>query len=257
MDAVKACSLDPATFALRFAEAAKAHGFRTEPFADVGGVTLSGYTKRTAGVRPRIYISSGIHGDEPAAPLALLALMESGFFDDRATWFVCPLLNPTGFNLRTRENADGIDLNRDYLDPRTREVSGHVHWLRRQPAFDLVFCLHEDWETQGFYLYELTSSSFASLADTIIAAAGQHLPIEDAAIIDGRESFAPGIIRPDSDPLLRATWPEAVYLHAKNCRLNYTLETPSVRPGEQRIATLVAAVQAGLTQFFKAWTLRR
>jgi len=256
MDAVKACSLDPSSFARQFADAAQAHGFRAEPFAEIGGVPLTAYTKRTQGLRPRIYLSSGIHGDEPAAPLALLALMEAGFFDDRATWFVCPLLNPTGFVLRTRENSDGIDLNRDYLDLRTREVSGHVHWLRRQPAFDVVFCLHEDWETQGFYLYELNSSPLPSLADTIIAAAGAHMPIEDAALIDGRESFSPGIIRPDADPLLRETWPEAVYLRARHCQLNYTLETPSIRPGDQRIATLVAAVQAGLTRFFTDWALR-
>lgn len=256
MDAVKACSLDPASFALRFAGAARARGFRTEPFAEIGGVTLAGYTKRTAGARPRVYLSSGIHGDEPAAPLALLSLLETGFFDDRATWFLCPLLNPTGFVRRTRENADNIDLNRDYLDLRTREVAGHVHWLRRQPSFDTVFCLHEDWETQGFYLYELNTSPLPSLADTIITAARLHMPIENAAIIDGRESIAPGIIRPVSDPLLRETWPEAIYLSAKHCRLNYTLETPSVRPGDQRIATLVTAVQAGLTRFFTEWALR-
>jgi hypothetical protein len=252
MDAVKACSLDPVTFARRFAEAARAHGFRAEPFADIGDVTLAAYTKRTSGVRPRIYLSSGIHGDEPAAPLALLALMEAGFFDDRATWFVCPLLNPTGFLLRTRENADGIDLNRDYLDLRTREIAGHVHWLRRQPSFDAVFCLHEDWEAQGFYLYELNSGPLPSLADEIIATARLHMPIETSAVIDGRESFAPGIIRPLSDPLLRETWPEAVYLRAKHCALNYTLETPSILPGDQRIATLVAAVKTGLARLLDA-----
>ena len=256
MDAVKACSLDPAAFARRFAEAAQTRGFRAEPFAEIDGITLSAYTKRTSGRHPRIYLSSGIHGDEPASPLALLALLESGCFNHRATWFLCPLLNPTGYVRQTRENQDGIDLNRDYLDLRSREVAGHVHWLRRQPAFELVFCLHEDWETQGFYLYELNTSPLPSLANTIITAARHHMPIEDAAIIDGRESVSPGIIRPVSDPLLRETWPEAIYLSAKHCRLNYTLETPSVRPGDQRIATLVAAVQAGLTQFFTEWAPR-
>jgi murein peptide amidase A len=256
MDAVKACSLDPATFARRFHEAATTRGFRPEPFAEIGDVALSAYTKRSAGVRPRIYLSSGIHGDEPAAPLALLAMLESGLFDERATWFLCPLLNPTGFVLRTRENAGGVDLNRDYLDPCTREVAGHVNWLRRQPSFDAVMCMHEDWEAQGFYLYELNSSPLPSLADAMIAAASEHMPIETSAIIDGREAAAPGIIRPVSDPLLRETWPEAVYLHARHCQLNYTLETPSTAPGDRRIATHSAAVQAGLARFFKDWTLR-
>lgn len=248
MDAVKACSLDPVTFARRFSESAGARGFRAEPFADIGGVTLAAYTKRTSGVRPRIYLSSGIHGDEPAPPLALLALLEAGFFDARATWFVCPLLNPTGFLLRTRENAGGIDLNRDYLDPRTREIAGHVRWLRRQPAYDAVFCLHEDWEARGFYLYELNSGSLPSLAGDIIAAARLHIPIETSSVIDGRESFAPGIIRPLADPLLRETWPEAVYLRANHCALNYTLETPSILPGDQRIAALAAAVKTGVAR---------
>jgi murein peptide amidase A len=250
MDSVKACSLDPALFARRFVETAQMRGFRAEPFAEIAGVTLSGYTKRASGMRPRIYISSGIHGDEPAAPLALLSMLEAGLFDERATWFLCPLLNPTGFVRGTRENADGLDLNRDYLDLRSAEVSGHVDWLRRQPAFDLVFCLHEDWETQGFYLYELNTSPLPSLADDMIAAASLHMPIETAAVIDGRESCAPGIIRPASDPLLRETWPEAIYLRAKHCQLNYTLESASMLPGDQRIATLMAAVQAGLARFF-------
>lgn len=257
MDAVKACSLDPVSFAFRFAKATRDRGFLSEPFAEIGGVTLSAYTKRTPGVRPRIYLSSGIHGDEPAAPLALLSLLEAGFFDDRATWFLCPLLNPTGFVRFTRENADGLDLNRDYLDLRSAEVTGHVHWLRRQPTFDAVFCLHEDWEAQGFYLYELNTSSLPSLADSMIAAARLHMPIESSSVIDGREACAPGIIRPVSDPLLRETWPEAIYLRDKHCRLNYTLETPSMLPPEKRIVTLTAAVQAGMATLFRGWALRQ
>lgn len=256
MDAVKACSLDPVSFARRFAEEAQARGFRAEPFAEIGGVTLAAYTKFAAGTPPSIYLSSGIHGDEPAAPRALLALLETGLFDDRANWFLCPLLNPTGFVRRTRENADGLDLNRDYLDLRSAEVGGHVNWLRRQPAFDAVFCLHEDWEAQGFYLYELNTSPLPSLADDMIAAARRHMPIEAGAVIDGRETSSPGIIRPVSDPLMRETWPEAIYLRAHHGPLTYTLETASMRPGDQRIATLNAAVQAGLDRFFRAWALQ-
>ncbi|MBC8039958.1 MAG: hypothetical protein H7Y06_05395, partial [Opitutaceae bacterium] len=141
-------------------------------------------------------------------------------------------------------------------DLRSAEVVGHVNWLRRQPSFDVVFCLHEDWETQGFYLYELNTSPLPSLADDMIAAARLHMSIEAASVIDGRESAAPGIIRPVSDPLMRETWPEAIYLRAKHCQHNYTLETASGRPGDQRIATLVAAVQAGLARFFTEWALQ-
>lgn len=251
MNAVKACAFDPLPFVREFDEVAKARGFRAEPLVSVAGAPLAAYTKRTPGTRLRIYVSSGIHGDEPAAPLALLSMLRGGLFDDRATWFLCPLLNPTGYLRGTRENADGIDLNRDYRDPQqSLETAAHVRWLRRQPGFDVAFCLHEDWETRGFYLYELNPDGRPTLADAMVAAAGKLGLIEDSAIIDGRESAAPGIIRPESDPLLRDLWPEAIYLFRHHCRLGYTLETASITPIPNRVATQHAAVRAALDEFF-------
>ncbi len=252
MVAVKASAFDPAGFARRFDAAARDRGFRAEPLVEVAGVPLVAYTKRTPGPLPRIYVSSGIHGDEPAAPGSLLHMLEGGLFDHRATWFLCPLLNPTGYVRGTRENDAGIDLNRDYLDLRSIEVAAHVRWLRRQPSFDITFCLHEDWETQGFYLYELNPDGRPTLAEAMVAAAGLHGSIETGAVIDGRETHAPGIIRPDSDPLLRERWPEAIYLLRHHCRLGYTLETPSVAPLAQRFVTQHAAVAAALNTFFKS-----
>lgn len=251
MVAVKASALDPLEFAQRFALAARERGFRAEPLIEVAGVPLTVYTKRMPGPRPRIYVSSGIHGDEPAAPEALLHMLETGLFDERATWFLCPLLNPTGYRRGTRENDAGIDLNRDYRNPQSAEIAAHLRWLRNQPGFDLTFCLHEDWETQGFYLYELNPDHLPTLADAMVAAAQQHGVIESTDLIDGREAHAPGIIRPDPDPILREQWPEAIYLLQNHCRLGYTLETASITPMSQRIHTHRAAVAAALDMFLK------
>lgn len=238
--------LDPADFTPRFAEAAHAAGFRLTTFGEIQGLPLVACTKRTPGRRPRIYLSAGMHGDEPAPPWALLRLMRTGFFDPRCTWFVCPLLNPTGFQRRTRENFAGVDLNRDYKTPQSAEVQAHVHWLRQQPNFDLILCLHEDWEAKGFYLYELNPLNLPTLAPAMIGAARELGPIETAAVIDGRESAEPGIIRPVSDPHLRDTWPEAIYLRHHHGPLDYTLETPSALPLEQRIAIQCAVVRAAV-----------
>ncbi|HEY8995056.1 MAG TPA: M14 family metallocarboxypeptidase [Lacunisphaera sp.] len=243
--------LDPVDFSPRFAEAARAAGFRSQLLGDTNGHPLLAYTKRTAGPRPRVYLSSGIHGDEPAPPWALLRLAQEGFFDDRCNWFVCPLLNPTGFLRRTRENLGGIDLNRDYKLPRSQEIKAHVSWLQHQPNFDLIICLHEDWESKGFYLYELNPRHRPTLAHAMIGAARSHSPIEMDAVIDGRESAEPGIIRPVSDPLLRELWPEAIYLHAHHGPLDYTIETTSAQPLEQRIATQCAVIKAALEEFLR------
>lgn len=244
-------SPDPADFIPRFADAARAAGFKVTPFGEINGHALLACTRRTPGSRPRVYLSAGMHGDEPAPPWALLRLVQAGFFDDRCTWFLCPMLNPTGFLTRTRENYAGVDLNRDYKAPKSVEMRAHVAWLQRQPNFDLAFCLHEDWESRGFYLYELNPQNRPTLANTMIDAARALMPIESSAIIDGRESAEPGIIRPIHDPLLRDTWPEALYLRHLHCPLGYTLETPSALPIESCVATQMAAVRAALAAFLR------
>jgi predicted deacylase len=253
----------PAELAARFESAGRAAGFRTERFGEISlppaeasaqsglpavgsakeGCPLVALTKRTPGPRPRIYFSAGIHGDEPAPPLALLECLEAGVFDARANWLLCPLLNPAGFLRGARENADRVDLNRDYRHLVAAETRAHVTWLQRQPNFDYAICLHEDWESAGFYLYELNSGGRPTLADAILAAVAKICPIDTATIIDGRAIDQPGIIRPAADPLLRELWPEAIYLRAHHTALNYTLETPSSFPIAQRIAALRAAIE--------------
>jgi murein peptide amidase A len=238
--------LAPLEFVPRIQGAARAAGFRVEPFGEAGGCPLFALTKRTAGPRPRIYLSAGIHGDEPAPPLALLHLIERGAFDDRAVWFICPLLNPAGFLKRTRENAAGIDLNRDFKALRALEIQAHVRWLQSQPNFDLALCVHEDWESTGYYLYELNPTNRASLAGRMLAAVEKVCPIETATRIDGRDVAERAIIRPIADPALRDLWPESIYLRAHHTRLGYTLESPSTLPLPTRIAAHAAAIETAI-----------
>lgn len=241
------CVLDPRDFLTRVEAAAQGAGFRIERFGEIAGFPLLGLTKRTPGPRPRIYVSAGIHGDEPAPPLALLDLLTRGAFDARAVWFVCPLLNPVGFECRTRENRDGLDLNRDYKALRSLEIQAHSRWLQRQPNFDLTICVHEDWEAKGYYVYELNPSGGPSVARAMLDAAAKYSPLETATIIDGRDIAEPGIIRPVADPLLREHWPESIYLRAHHTQLGYTIETPSSLPLACRVAAHCAAIEAATT----------
>jgi hypothetical protein len=243
---VKDSVLAPLAFAAQIEAEARAQGFRVERFGEIAGFPLFALTKRTPGPRPRIYLSAGIHGDEPAPPLALLELIRRGVLDARAVWFVCPLLNPVGFARRTRENAEGVDLNRDYKALRSLEIQAHARWLKGQPNFEVAICVHEDWEAQGYYLYELNPASRPSLARPMLDAAARHCPIETATIIDGRAIDEPGIIRPIADPLLRELWPESIYLRAHHTQLGYTIESPSSRPLSERVGAHCAAIEAAL-----------
>jgi protein MpaA len=193
----------------------------------------------------RLYISTGIHGDEPAGPRAVAQLLEENQWPARADIWLCPCLNPTGFALNRRENAAGVDLNRDYRHRRSAEVRAHVAWLERQPDFDLTLCLHEDWESHGFYLYEVNPDREPSLGEKIIAAVSKVCPIDGSPVIEDRPAQG-GVIRPDIDPRQRPQWPEAFYLTMNKTRHSYTLEAPSDFPLPVRVAALVTAVRTVL-----------
>ena len=193
----------------------------------------------------RVYLSTGIHGDEPAGPLAARRLLQDNAWPPGLDLWLCPCLNPTGYAFNRRENREGLDLNRQYRAPEAEETVAHVKWLRHQPGFDLCLCLHEDWEAHGFYVYELNPDKQPSLAEPMIARVGEVCPIDMSEVIEGRPAHN-GIIRPSIDPNTRPDWPEAFFLVAEKTRLSYTLEAPSDFPLETRVAALVAGVDTAL-----------
>jgi succinylglutamate desuccinylase/aspartoacylase family protein len=199
----------------------------------------------------RIYLSAGIHGDEPAGPLAVRQLLQENKWPRDVALWICPCLNPTGFALNRRENDEGLDLNRQYLEPKAPETIAHMAWLERQPAFDLCLCLHEDWESHGFYVYELNPDNRPSLAGPIINQVAEVCPIDRSELIEGRPAQG-GIIRPSVDPRSRPQWPESFFLLTRKTRLSYTLEAPSDFPLPTRVAALVAGVEAAMEALEKA-----
>ena len=232
------------------ATVARQHGWTAEVYGRQGEFDLLALHRGshlTAHVSssPRIYLSAGIHGDEPASPSAALRLLRENRWPAHAELWFCPCLNPMGYVLNRRENADGRDLNRDYRHPETPEVRAHIAWLERQPRFDLYLCLHEDWEANGFYLYEQNPDLRPSLADKIIESVSQVCAIDRSDVIENRPAQN-GIIRPNLDPNTRPQWAEAFYLITQKSRLGYTLEAPSDFPLPVRIDALVAGVNGAL-----------
>ncbi len=228
------------------ADAAREHRWSSETFITRGDLELTALNRSALSrvkSKKRIYISAGIHGDEPAGPLAALRLLQENRWPDDLDVWLCPCLNPVGFRRNCRENALGIDLNRAYLNPSAEEVVAHIAWLERQPKFDLCLLLHEDWESHGFYLYEQNPDQRPSLAETMIEHVAKVCPIDPNELIEGRPAQG-GIIRPNIDPYSRPDWPEAFYLIKNKTRLSYTLEAPSDYPLPMRVKALATAVNA-------------
>jgi protein MpaA len=233
-------------------DAARTHGWDSEIFHDTGEFKLLALHRAPTLLRAphsalRIYISAGIHGDEPASPLAALKLIQQNNWPENVELWICPCLNPIGFKLNQRGNIKGIDLNREYLKPVADEITAHIAWLARQPKFDLCLLLHEDWESHGFYLYEQNPDKKPSLAEKMIEAVEKVCPVDRSDIIEGRPASG-GIIRPNVDPASREDWPEAFYVITHKTRQSYTLEAPSDFPLHTRVDALVAAVNAAIAQ---------
>jgi murein peptide amidase A len=237
-------------FQIKFRKAAEAAGFAAVVLADLNHGSLIVWERPGKG--RRVYLSAGIHGDEPAGPLALLDLLKEGFFGDGTHWILCPALNPSGLAAGTRENSDGHDLNRDYWLRETPEVAAHAGWLDKMVTPDLFISLHEDWETTGFYFYEINlREDQPERAQQILGAVSGWFAPESGPEIDGHEVRADGWIHHAAEPDLPEGWPEAIYLAKMGCPLSFTFETPSRAALQLRVAAHAAAVKASCGQLGK------
>jgi protein MpaA len=226
-------------------EAARTTGWHQDLMPIEAGIDFLAFRRTGAAPKKNLYISAGMHGDEPAGPVAVLELLKSNAWPETLNIWLCPCLNPTGFPLNRRENAGGIDINRDYRHFDSREAKAHADWLRQQPGFDLSLCLHEDWESHGFYAYELNPDNRFSFAEEMIKRVGKFCPIDSSAEIDGWPASG-GIIRPPIRPAERPQWPEALFLITHKTRQSYTLEAPSDFELSLRSRALVEGVNTVL-----------
>ena len=237
-----AAAFDVASFLAEFGEVAASKGFTRRHLCDTAAGPLLAWERLEEAVP--VYLSAGMHGDEPAGPPALLALLRSGFLD-HGSWQLCPALNPAGLAAGTRENAEGVDLNRDYLTLRSCEARAHSAWLASVPCPRLFVSLHEDWETSGFYFYEINLvEDRPDRAAAILEAVKPWFPPEPATLIDDHEIRSAGWIYHVAEADMPENWPEAIFLAKRGCPVSFTFETPSANCLDARIAAHVAAVKA-------------
>jgi len=226
--------------------AAQREDFVVEHLYGSGDYPILALTRRCLSPRANLYVSSGIHGDEPAGPLALLRMLRKGTLPRDISLTMLPLLNPRRMAGNRRETPEGVDVNRDYRRLSSPEAAAHVHWLKERPrSFDLCLFLHEDWEARGYYLYELNPDREQSLAPEMLEAVRGAIGVDDSPEIDGHRALN-GLIRPQDTGhrLPENVYPEARYLLEGWTRHSYTMEAPSNMPLARRIAAHERAVLA-------------
>ncbi len=200
---------------------------------------------------PGIYLSAGIHGDEPAPCWALLYWAEKNVdLFNHIPVIILPCLNPWGFINNSRFDQNGEDLNRlwgNHSHPFIEKIVSRIKDL----SFHLTLNLHEDFDANGIYLYEPPiEDGNDSWAREILSAGQKVLPIDNRKKIEGRFTEK-GIIRPDKNNPPLDGIPEALYLTNTYKVRNFTLETPSEESINDRIASHLAMIEESIKVAFQ------
>ena len=195
-----------------------------------------------------VYLSAGIHGDEPGAPAGLIHWAEQNPAAlAELDLLIFPCLNPWGLTHNTRANHRGRDLNRDFQNNRIPFVRA---WRRLigQREFALALNLHEDYDAQGTYIYELAHRP-PHLAEKILAAVSPIIAPDPRRTIDISRAKN-GVIRRriTLEEFKDFGLPEAIYLHFNHSAATLTVETPSEFSLHARALAHSRAVDAAIVK---------
>jgi len=194
---------------------------------------------------PTGLVTAGIHGDEPAGPLAIFQYLQHFSLPEGFNWILAPLLNPHGWNRGVRTATEDIDLNRDFLQLRCPESRAFCQWWdSRRHGCDFHLSLHEDWETSGLYMYEINTTGRPGYAGEVLAAVGACHPLQTEGPVDDHVLARPGLILHPPVPDEPEGWPEAIWLCRRFPVLSHTWESPSSKPLSERISMLICVLQA-------------
>lgn len=193
---------------------------------------------------PAVYLSAGIHGDEPAATEALIGWAENNL-SQLATLNlqIFPCLNPWGLLNNQRTNAAGIDLNRTYNDSNVASTKAHLNEIKGR-YFDLALTLHEDYDAHGLYLYEIQKKR-PYWGEQLLESA-RHIMVSDNRRKIDTSRPKMGIIRRRVTPELMAEHPEAFVLFFHHAVRTFTIETPSEHALPLRVDAHIAVIERAI-----------
>ena len=203
------------------------------------------------GNRRKAMISAGIHGDEPSGVEVICSFLQNNRFENFAdVWELTflPCLNPYGFEIGSRENYEGKDLNRLFKhDSPPQEVKFAKSIF--DSSYDLTIELHEDFMTPGYYLYQMgTHPEDDLLGKKILQTVTNIMPINLNDEIDGCSAQG-GIIVQENDFKSMDWWPMAFYSLSKGTRRCLTLETATRFSMDVRVEAHLVAIDTALNYF--------
>jgi murein peptide amidase A len=215
------------------------------PLSEAGSLPVWGLeTAAAAKGEAAVYLSAGVHGDEPAGAWALLEWAEQQVAVLRTGAFLLvPCFNPEGFISNTRTTGQGVDMNRYFDDETAPLMIAWRAWVTSR-KLALAACLHEDYDALGCYVYEL-SGRRACVSERLLRTCAKLMKRDPRSDIDGSAARR-GIIHRRRLPR-HVKGPEAIVLRTLGCPLTLTFETASECDITTRVATHQAFLQEAVT----------
>ena len=155
----------------------------------------------------RLGLFAGLHGDEPAGPLALLEVAKELLGNPKLLrgydLFLYPVCNPWGYENHQRFDSVGRDLNREFWrESLAEEVKAlEVEILRRE--FSGIVSLHADDDSHGAYGFVRGDLLALELLEPALASVESILPRNHSEVIDGFAARR-GVIRECYEGVLTA-----------------------------------------------------
>jgi hypothetical protein len=197
----------------------------------------------TANVPKNVLITGGVHGDEPAGVEAVLQFLARDNTEllKRFAFVVMPCVNPYGYVHDTRENREGVDINRSFETDEVSEVA-IVKKAFGQTQFSLAIDFHEDYEATGFYLYEGKRDE-QYIGPKIANAVKTIGPIDTEDSGEDAPDIAQGVYKVASEWGTQGLAPYLLHFHSEHVIIT---ETPTVWPLEQRAALHLGVLDTAL-----------
>ena len=190
-----------------------------------------------------ILITGGVHGDEPAGVEAVLQFLErdNTALLNKFSFLIIPCINPYGYVHNTRETINDIDINRAFETEGVAEVA-IVKAALGETQFSLAIDFHEDYDANGFYLYEgKRDAQYIGPELAIAAKAIGSIDPEDPG--EDAPDLAEGVYKVATSWGTQGLAPYLLHFHSEHVIIS---ETPTVWHLKQRAALHLTILDTAL-----------
>lgn len=202
---------------------------------------------KSSSAKPKnILITGGLHGDEPAGVEAVLQFLErdNTNIQQLFSFTVIPCINPYGYVYNIRENQDAIDINRSFETDDVQEVR-IVKKTIDNIKYSFTIDFHEDYEAQGFYLYEGKRDEQyigPEIANKVITIG----PIDSDDSGEDTTEIVQGVYKVASKWGTQGLAPYLLHFHSEHVLIT---ETPTVWSLQQRAYLHLGVLDAALEHY--------